>query len=88
VREQSVLDIGGFGIRISGEALLPLPVLHHHSNAGGTASVLRLLHKGNVDPNAGKFGYGDNTAAQQHDDSGSVDATQHRNLKSMHGDND
>ena len=88
VREQSVLDMGGFGIRISGEALLPLPVLHHHGNAGGTASVLLLLHKGDVDPDAGRFGQGDNTAAQPHDDSGSADATQHRSLKSTHGDND
>src|SRR5260370_36742890 len=48
VREQSVLDMGGFGIRIFGETLLLLPVLHHHGDAGSTASILLLLHKGDV----------------------------------------
>ena len=35
-------------------ALLRLPVLHHHGNAGRAAAVFFLLHERNIQPDAGK----------------------------------
>src|SRR6476660_10379536 len=53
--------------RIQLLALLFLPVLHHHGDAGGAAALFLLLDKRYVKPDAGSCGK-DNAAETHHQD--------------------
>ena len=50
LRGSGTLDLEGVPARSLGPALLEHPVLHHHGDACGPASVLLLFHKRNVEP--------------------------------------
>ncbi len=52
-RIQRALDSGWIGSIVGRLALLRLPVLHHHGNAGRAAAVFFLLHERNVEPDGG-----------------------------------
>jgi hypothetical protein len=83
------LDCIGFG---SGRcALLALPELHDHRNAGSAAGVLFLFHERNIDPNGWRFCGADNDAGAQDNQQQSDDICSHESslvLADGHNDQD
>src|SRR5882724_11822283 len=65
-REQGALNRGCIGVRTGRLALLTLPVLHHHGDAGSSTAVLFLLYEGYVEPNSGEVCGKHDSADPQH----------------------
>lgn len=55
---ERVEDLRGIRLQARGLALLLLPILHDHGNAGSAAAIFGLRHKRHVEPEVGRSGVG------------------------------